>query len=444
MSQARGSSVCGFYAVLALCALACTAPGAGGSDATADTVGSDASTDGPVLDALQNTTDAPEERPEAASADATGTQTDGAIVPSSGPMQLISANVPAYASSGAASAPMANDNMTSQGCCGSEASNWSSTTLPAWLAYDLSATPANMRTSLVIAWYTFASATLNSAPNAMNVPLTYVLEGNTAPGGASAAPTDGWQTLTLHDNPPRAADGSITSAYGNFGVGANVHWVDFASYNWIRIRVLTVQAGTNVSLDMDVYDAPNGPTDSWIFMGDSVTHVALTRGEDEQNTIPLEVEAMRPDHFPAYIEYGVGGTQASAAPSELPTVLQWFIGKYVTLNFGTNQSGTPQEFLSAMESAVQMVIAGGHIPVIPTIPYPNTNACQNMAVEAENATLPMLFQDYPQALPGPDLWTLFMQHPEYTMGSAPHPNDAGKAAYVQAWADWIAQSVDTQ
>jgi len=152
---------------------------------------------------------------------------------------------------------------------------------PAWLAYDLSAVPPQQRGKVLVAFYNESDGYDNGpssfTPLSYNEPGDYVIEGNAAPGSASAAPSSGWVTLL--------------SISGNTH-HSRLHMIDLTGYQWLRFRATkgssTNQPGnTDCEIKLEVYDVHLGNTDSWAFLGDSITN-----GGDEPS------RARRPEFRP--------------------------------------------------------------------------------------------------------------------------------------------------
>src|SRR5581483_9819069 len=124
-----------------------------------------------------------------------------------------------------------------------------------------------------------------------------------------------------------------------------------------------------------------------------------------------------------------------------------FPGKFVALNYGTNDANSnlsPDTFYTNMATMVQDIITAGKTPIIPTIPWGcTTNLTAN--VPTFNAKVQALYTAYPQIIKGPDLYTYFLNNQSYISGAdCIHPNAAGGwTAYRAQWAQAMTSAVYT-
>jgi hypothetical protein len=339
-------------------------------------------------------------------------EADGALATVA--MPEISAAALAFASSSAgyqSVASMANDN--------DPLTAWSPSSLPAWIAYDLSAVPASERQGALVVWNALhAGSYLNaSPPSGGSMPTAYTLEINMAPGGTAAPPTDGWtQVVAVTNNLRNTVESPIA----------------LAGANWVRMNV-TAASDPTLSIDVDVFSTPNGASDAWMFMGDSITYITMPYA---WNDLPKLVNTARPDRRPAVINAAIGGTNTSTAVSAIAGTMSGFPGRYVVLAYGTNDNVSQGATLQ-METLVQDVIAAGKVPVVPHMPWSDTASVQangpliNQAIDA-------LYVKYPQILRGPDLWAAFMNRSDLIPSGDVHPNSMGQEFLRQQWATVMA------
>src|SRR6266487_366845 len=353
----------------------------------------------------------------------------GKTASSASSMPLISRGVPAYASSGSASD--ANDKSLD--------SLWRSDDVPAWIAYDLSSVPVSERGRVLLVWYneTYNYDHTIDRDVAYNMPGSYTIDINFAPGGTSSPPMSGWQTIvTVVDNHYHSRQ----------------HVFDMRGANWVRLNT-TVADGSlenySASFNMDIYDANRASDDDFIDFGDSIT--AGTMGHSTVNGVPSFGDLIHnqiPDRFPIEEDGGIGYL-ASGVPVDpqyhyLQKWLSIFPGKYVGLSYGTNDSyGCPNGAANAVYNnyvlMVQTVLAAGKIPIVPHMIWSPRSDLQMCAV-AINAKLDQLYKAYPKVIPGPDLYAVFRNHPE-DFGDGIHPNDQGTVLYRQAWANMFLRTI---
>jgi hypothetical protein len=345
-------------------------------------------------------------------------QWDAAALPSiampriSGDAHSGGGGVPAFASSSQnyQTAPSAADD-------DNPLSAWSPSSLPAWIAYDLSSVPSSERHTALVSWNALhAGSYLNTtAPSGAGMPTDYTIETNTAPGGTSTAPADGWvQVASVHQNLRNTVQTPI----------------DLNGANWVRMSITGSSDPNSVAIDLDVFATPNGASDSWLFMGDSITYITLGYAFSDLAQL---VHQARADRWPAVINAAIGGTNTQTASAAIDSTMAGFPGRYVVLAYGTNDN--PAMFM--METLVQKVLAAGKIPVVPLIPWSSSPTIQTNG-PAINQAIQALYAKYPQIVHGPDLWTAFSNRTDLIPAGDLHPNSAGQEYLRQQWATVMA------
>jgi hypothetical protein len=321
-------------------------------------------------------------------------------------MRWISKNVPTYSSS------TAGNSSPNKASDGDPTTQWTPTGLPAWIAYDLSAVPEVQRQDNLIVWNDERPGYIFTQLDAFSeVPVAYAIEINRAAGG-TAPPASGWS--------------AIATVQGN-NRGTVQHAVKLGGANWLRMTVTQASdpAGALV-LDLDVFSIPLGATDSWLFMGDSITFLGLSYFSSD---LPALVQTLQPERYPAIIVGAIPGTSASSAVSVLDETMNTFPGQFVVLAYGTNDLA--DEYSANMELLVQKVIDSGRVPVVPHMPWSDQRIDRGPVI---NAAIDALYQKYPQILRGPDLWTVFKDRNDLIPPMDLHPNDLGKEVLRQQWA----------
>jgi lysophospholipase L1-like esterase len=354
-------------------------------------------------------------------------------------MALISRGLPIVASSAMYPASRAND--------GDYNTEWRSNGVPATLALDLSSVPAAQRQNIWLVWYNDGSYGYNHAlikQPGYNNAGSYTIEANAAPGGG-AAPVTGWVTLA-------SLSGNQLHSYS--------HYLNFAGYNWIRGN-FSVSDGSplnaDVAMNLDVYSANNGVTDGWFFSGDSITANCMRHNhviaEDENNpgsqitiatpAFGLQVNAIVGNNTPVQENGGMPGFTSGNMTAYFAGWLQHIPSKYVTINLGTNDAangGNAAVFYANMQTLIQAVIAAGKVPIVPTIPY-STDPKRLTNIPALNDQIRALYLAYPLIVPGPDLWTYFLNNPHYISSDHIHPNAQGCVAYRALWSQFAAHTI---
>ena len=322
------------------------------------------------------------------------------------PMPIISHGVPIFATNGAMNAVASDAND------GKPTTRWSSAALPASLALDLSGVPADKRHQVLIAWTSGSLlAYINAPPGPdMHLPSDYLLEINSGAGGGSP-PADGWVTVATITGNDRSTRQRL---------------VDLDGGNWVRMTVTRSSHPQIAEIELDVHSAPEGATDSWLFMGDSITFLSTTYLFSD---LPALVNADAADRWPAIAPAAIGGTNTTTAMAALQDTLLDFPGRFVTLNYGTNDHANDYH----AEELAQTVIAAGKVPVIPHMPW---SADANVQVQGPliNAQIDALYAKYPEIRRGPDLWAALENHAEWIPMGDVHPTDAGREEIRKQWA----------
>jgi hypothetical protein len=341
------------------------------------------------------------------------------------PGPLISRNVPAFASSGYTPASNAND--------ASYDTTWRSHGASAWLAYNLSSVPASKRSKVLAVWYNDSSNydhTLIGYPT-YNVPQDYTIDVNSAVGG-SQPPTSGWATQV--------------KVQGNH-YHSRQHVIDMSGYSWIRIKISAIDGSIqnyDASINLDIYDANTALNDDWIFFGDSITDGGMGHSTiDGVQSFAQLIHEKAPSYYPVQENGGIGYLTSTEALQHLNTWLGLFPGKYVALDYGTNDAlgcvGS-DGFYSRYVQLVHDVVSAGKIPVVSRIPWGRDSHIQT-CVPPLNAMIDKLYSAFPQIIRGPDLWTFFKSHQNLISGDNKHPSSAGFSAYRQQWANTMLAKV---
>ncbi|MET0792310.1 MAG: SGNH/GDSL hydrolase family protein, partial [Polyangiaceae bacterium] len=199
----------------------------------------------------------------------------------------------------------------------------------------------------------------------------------------------------------------------------------------LRMTVTKATGGGLPAFDLNVHSAPDGASDCWLLMGDSITNISTLYAFDD---IPKLVSQMAPTRWPAIVPAAIGGTNTVTAQDVIDDNLKYFPGRFVTLNYGTNNHASDFD----MEPLIQKVLAAGKIPVIPLMPWSDSTMVQTEA-PAINLAIQALYQKYPQIIHGPDMWTVFKDRLDLIPDGDVHPNNDGQVEWRKQWAKVIAQ-----
>jgi acyl-CoA thioesterase I len=250
-------------------------------------------------------------------------------------------------------------------------------------------------------------------------------------------------------------DGTWTTAATVTGneVRSRSHVFDFANQTWVRFEVtaapdVVTTPGTMRAVRLDEIElhdisaaGPNDRRDTWFFMGDSITKMALDRNRGA-NEIDRLIAAQHPGYNPALVTAGNGGETLSDAYRHLKSEgwLQYSQGlDFVVLAFGTNDSWcscTPEskDFKHTLMDVIELLIYYERTPVLARIPW-NTVGPR---VPEFNAVIDELQRTY--ELPcGPDLYAYFANHQDQLGSDHVHPTTTATTAAPISGADSINQ-----
>ena len=331
------------------------------------------------------------------------------------PNPVISRGAPAF--SGGGKPAYANDS--------SYDTAWESG-VPDYLAYDLSGIPAAQRQSVIAVWYNESTYdNLGKYVTQTAEPTDYVIEVNAAAGGT--LPASGWKTAVSVQSNTRSS---------------RQHLVELGGCGWIRLRV-TKAVGSKIKLNFDIHDASQGVSDSWIFIGDSITQCGMVN--QTGTGFAAHIHALNPDYYPAAENAGISGLTSADGKASIDGWLDGSPVRYVSIAYGTNDcwghSDGAASFYANTKYMIDAVLKRGKIPVLPTIPYassqkvgPNLPACSKMVQQ--------LYAEYGSRLVhGPDLETFFREHPDLLSSDGIHPSEEGYAAMRKLWAETMYAAV---
>lgn len=244
----------------------------------------------------------------------------------------------------------------------------------------------------------------------------YTIQVNSAAGGG-AAPTTGWATVAT-------VTGSAKLSQG--------HYVNFAGNNWIRL--VTDASQDYFAIKIEVTDISSGMNDGWLFTGDSITNTYASHyagGFDDQ------VYAASGRRVP-HLNFAMSCTATYDALDWIDDLMDRWFGKYITLNYGGNDGygggGHPDQYYTNMLALVDMLLARGYTPVIPTVTWPNNGGAWESGIVALNDKIRELYVARPQVIPGPDLYALTYGHTDWYNGEGDvHPNETGATHICAAW-----------
>lgn len=337
------------------------------------------------------------------------------------PNPVISRNCPAY--SGKASQPgAANDEHYFSFCM---------LPTPDYIAYDLSAVPAEQKKQIIAVWYNTSSYdNIGNYKNRNMEPSDYTIEVNAAEGGVY--PEDNWEI--------------VETVTGNT-LSSRQHLVDMENYNWIRLNIEKAddESGKQASFNFDIHNVSEGVSDSWLFLGDSITAGGMNNCYG--TGFATHINTIDSRYFPIQENGGIGGIRSIDGKENIDRWLETSHAKYVSLAYGTNDCwGNPngtEEYYSNTKYMIDAILAAGKIPVLPKIPGSSNEDVMNN-VPLYNAVIDRLYEEYgDKIVKGPDFEKFLSENPDYLSGDGVHPSDVGYAAMREEWARLMYETVYT-
>ncbi len=301
---------------------------------------------------------------------------------------------------------------------------------PNYLAYDLSEVPEFQRRKVMAVWYNTSSYDSIGQYQSRNMePFSYTIEVNSAPGGEY--PEDGWEVaVTVEENT----------------LSSRQHKINMEHYNWIRMNVTSsdVGAGSNVSINFDVHSITDEVSDSWLFLGDSITAGGMNNCYG--TGFATYINQIDERYFPIQENGGIGGIRSSDGRDNIDRWLELYQGKYVSIAYGTNDAwgsdgSNVNEYYKNTKYMIDAVLKSGFVPVLPRIPY-STNTDVNKNLDLFNDQIDRLYEEYgEQLVQGPDFDAFFRENPDYLSSDGVHPNSEGYDAMRQQWAKEMYEKV---
>jgi hypothetical protein len=336
-------------------------------------------------------------------------------------------------------------------------------TTPCGLAVDLSNVPSADRRKVVIAWYGNSAwdpgSTSKTGFGLYDAPGNYTIDTNAASG--ASVPTSGWKTIQ-----------TVT----NNQVAARVASLDLGGANWVRINLTSPssndQSGnTDAVFKFDVLsnNDAGAPTDTWLFLGDSVTQNSMGHQDvDSVDACCFRTDFMQslnraaPAYYPTEINGGIAtwpseyelGTNSVTGQSFFQDVLKFYGGHYVAVDYGgTNTvNGDCDTYLADESTMIAGLVNHGYQPVVrysvtwaPGFSTSQLTTATQLNELLHGPALPsrvcgsdgrtFLFMTYPTVIVGPDFYNFFETNQSLANGpGGVHPtHPAGENAYRQLY-----------
>jgi lysophospholipase L1-like esterase len=337
------------------------------------------------------------------------------------PNPIISRGKPVFTSSG--NAAYLVDNKFNAG-------TWS-VTANSWIAIQVGSGPSKVFVNWnnpVYAWSNELSP--SKCLNANSFPIDYdLLTSSNSTNGV-----DGLWTI-------------VDSIRGNL-VTARGHLIDFTGSSWVKIKFLKVGGNpSNLSSggsidEVEVFNASNSTEDTWFYAGTSISANAFKATPPAKDVADI-VNTSHAAFNPVMIRGGIGCITSTDFVNNISKYLKMAGNVHFwAIEMGTNDAwggtnGNVSTFKTNMQKVIDSCKSYGIQPIIAHV----------LATNPARTTLPTGWQihsDYFKAvdelaiannlIPGPDLFTWFLAHPEELNSDGVHPNATGAASIQRLWA----------
>ena len=216
--------------------------------------------------------------------------------------------------------------------------------------------------------------------------------------------------------------------------------IDFAGKSWFKF---VSEGDVGQILEIEAFDMSAGGTDTWFFMGTSISQMGIKQQETDSTTAQL-IHARFPEYTPAMLRGGIGCINSTEVVARLNDYLKYAGNvKFWAIEMGTNDAWgggdwNLQTYVDNMQTIIDSAKAHGIIPVIARIIATDSSKAGWQINPVFIEAVDKLVED--NNLPkGPDFYSYFREHPELLGSDGVHPNsDGGGQAMHHLWAEALA------
>ena len=189
--------------------------------------------------------------------------------------------------------------------------------------------------------------------------------------------------------------------------------IDFEGKSWFKF---VSEGDVGKILEIEAFDMTDGGTDTWFFMGTSISQMGIKQQETDSTTAQL-IHARFPDYTPAMLRGGIGCINSTEVVERLDDYLKYAGNvKFWAIEMGTNDAwGGGDWNLDTYVKNMQTIIDSAKAEAVDKL--------------VEDNKLPK----------GPDFYGYFLKHPELLGSDGVHPNsEGGGQAMHHLWAEALA------
>ena len=243
-------------------------------------------------------------------------------------------------------------------------------------------------------------------------------------------------------NSTDGTDGDWTEAASieNNPVMARGVEIDFIGKSWFKF---VSEGEVGQILEIEAFDMSAGGTDTWFFMGTSISQMGIKQQDTDSTTAQL-IHARFPNYTPAMLRGGIGCINSTEVVAHLDEYLKYAGNvKYWAIEMGTNDAWGGGDwdldaYVKNMQTIIDSAKARNITPIIARIMATNPEKSGWQINPAFLEAVDKLVED--NKLPkGPDFYNYFLEHPELLGSDGVHPNaEGGGQAMHHLWAEALA------
>ncbi len=236
-------------------------------------------------------------------------------------------------------------------------------------------------------------------------------------------------------------DWEVAATIQNNPVMARGVTIDFAGKSWFKFAS---EGDVGKILEIEAFDMSAGGTDTWFFMGTSISQMGIKQQDTDSTTAQL-IHARFPEYTPAMLRGGIGCINSTEVVEHLNEYLEYAGNvKFWAIEMGTNDAWGGGDwnlntYVSNMQTIIDSAKAHGITPVIARIIATDSAKAGWQINPAFLEAVDKLVKDndLPQ---GPDFYSYFKEHPELLASDGVHPNaeTKGGQAMHHLWAEALA------
>lgn len=240
-------------------------------------------------------------------------------------------------------------------------------------------------------------------------------------------------------------DWEVAATIENNPVMARGVEIEFAGKSWFKFAS---EGDVGQILEIEAFDMSNGGTDTWFFMGTSISQMGIKQQDTDSTTAQL-IRARHPHFTPAMLRGGIGCINSTEVVEHLSEYLEYAGNvKFWAIEMGTNDAWGGGDwnlntYVSNMQTIIDSAKAHGITPIIARIIATDSSKAGWQVNPAFLEAVDKLTAD--NNLPaGPDFYTYFREHPELLASDGVHPNSdtKGGQAMHHLWAEALSPLYD--